>query len=60
MLYQVRTQIRRGNQVRILNDPVTVFGESVFIIPLHNPYRHVRRGEQAFDPRVRKPAWYMR
>ena len=36
----------RGNQVRVLSDPVTVFGESVFKIPLHNPIIHVRRGGQ--------------
>ena len=40
-------QVRKGNQVKILSDPVTVFGESVFKIPLHNPIIHVRRGRQA-------------
>ena len=39
----------KGNQVEILSDPVTVFGESVFNIPLHNPIMiHVRRGGQTF------------
>lgn len=51
MLYQVRIyyiEVRKGNQVRVLSDPVTVFGESVFDIPLHNPIIHVRRGKQTF------------
>ena len=39
-------QVRKGNQVWVLSDPVTVFGESVFKIPLHNPIIHVRRGGQ--------------
>jgi len=32
--------------VRILNDPVTVFGEPVLSIPLHNPMIRARRGGQ--------------
>lgn len=35
MLCQVRAGVRgKGNQVRILNDPVTVFGESVLNDPI--------------------------
>lgn len=41
------TACEKGNQVRILNDPVTVFGEPAFVIPLQNPGR-VRRGGQTF------------
>ena len=44
--YLLYKRYEKGNQVRVLSDPVTVFGESVFKIPLHNPIIHVRRGRQ--------------
>ena len=44
VLTVIRVAARRGNQVRVLNDPVTVTEERLFIIPL---YDSMRRGEGA-------------
>ena len=44
-----------GNQVRILNDPVTVIGELQYNMPL----RKARRRIAVSEPLVRKPAQYI-
>ena len=43
MLTVIRVAVRRGNQVRILSDPVTVTEERLFDIPL---YDSMRRGKE--------------
>ena len=43
MLIVIRVAVRRGNQVRILSDPVTVTEERLFDIPL---YDSMRRGKE--------------
>ena len=44
VLIVIRVAVRRGNQVRILSDPVTVTEERLFDIPL---YDSMRRGKEA-------------
>ena len=44
MLTVIRVAVRRGNQVRVLSDPVTVTEEFLFDIPLYNS---MRRGKEA-------------
>ena len=44
VLTVIRVAARRGNQVQVLSDPVTVTEERLFIIPL---YDSMRRGEGA-------------
>ena len=50
MLCQVRIdKFDTKRESGVSPEPVTVFGESVFNIPLHNPIMiHVRRGGQTF------------
>lgn len=55
MLIVVRVAVRKGNQVRVLNDPVTVTEEFPFIIPL---YRMYEKGKGSDNAEVRKPALY--
>ena len=56
MLTVIRVAVRRGNQVRILSDPVTVTEERPFIYPIVRPLYEKGRGSD--DPEVRKPALY--
>ena len=46
VLTVIRVAVRRGNQVRILSDPVTVFGEQCFNNPL---YFDTRRRSKAMN-----------
>ena len=55
VLTVVRVAVRKGNQVRVLSDPVTVTEEFPFIIPL---YRVYEKGKGSDDAEVRKPALY--
>jgi hypothetical protein len=45
----------RGNQVRILSDPVTVTEERILKSPLYVLYE---KGRRSVDPAARKPALY--
>ena len=47
----------RGNQVRILDDPVTVNRECRSVIPLHYPGNLCEKGSRHDDLWARKPAW---
>lgn len=55
MLFAIRMANRKGNQVKVLNDPVTVTGEQLLNSPLYCMYEKGRRRD---DPEARKPALY--
>ena len=58
MLDGSKTWTRRGNQVKVLSDPVTVNRECPFKYPLYGTYE--KDEGMRDDLQARKPAYYLR